>query len=82
MFFTALLLFFYWKKNNELVNKFNNSNKNYKFKTFGILSALFLVIHSMLHILGYAHEDKNDAILMESKEIEFLSEIGVKDPYK
>ena len=43
---------------------------------------IHLVIHSMLHILGYAHEDKNDAILMESKEIEFLSEIGVKDPYK
>ena len=43
---------------------------------------IHLVIHSMLHILGYAHEDKNDAILMESKEIEFLSKIGVKDPYK
>ena len=43
---------------------------------------IHLVIHSLLHILGYAHEDKNDAILMESKEIEFLSKIGVKDPYK
>ena len=43
---------------------------------------IHLVIHSMLHILGYTHEDKNDAILMESKEIEFLPKIGVKDPYK
>ena len=43
---------------------------------------IHLVIHSLLHILGYTHENKNDAILMESKEIEFLSKIGVKDPYK
>ena len=48
MFLTALLLIFYWKQNNELVNKINSSNKNYKFKIFGILSALFLVIHSIL----------------------------------
>ena len=43
---------------------------------------IHLVIHSLLHILGYTHENKNDAILMESKEVEFLSKIGVKDPYK
>ena len=48
MFLTALLLFFYWKNNNELINTLNSSNLNYKFKTFGILSAVFLVIHSIL----------------------------------
>ena len=48
MFLTALLLFFYWKNNNGLVNNLNSSNLNYKFKTFGILSAVFLVIHSIL----------------------------------
>ena len=48
MFLTALLLFFYWKNNNILVNNLNSSNLNYKFKTFGILSAVFLVIHSIL----------------------------------
>ena len=48
MFLTAIFLFFYWKNNNELVNNFNSSNLNYKFKTFGILSAIFLVIHSIL----------------------------------
>ena len=41
-----------------------------------------LLIHSMLHIVGYGHENENDAILMETKEVEFLSKIGVKDPYK
>ena len=48
MFLTALLVFFYWKNNNELINNLNSSNLNYKFKTFGILSAVFLVIHSIL----------------------------------
>ena len=48
MFLTAVLLFVYWKNNNQLVNNLNSSNFNYKFKTFGILSAVFLVIHSIL----------------------------------
>ena len=48
MFLTAILLYIYWKNNNQLVNNLNSSNTNYKFKTFGILSAIFLVIHSIL----------------------------------
>tara|TARA_B110000967_G_C18721082_1_gene477703 strand:- start:193 stop:897 length:705 start_codon:yes stop_codon:yes gene_type:complete len=49
MIITACLLYFYWKKNNLLINKFNNiSDKNYYFKTFGVLSAVFLAIHSVL----------------------------------
>ena len=48
MFLTAVLLFIYWKNNNQLVNNLNLSKINYKFKTFGILSAIFLVIHSIL----------------------------------
>ena len=45
-----LLHFFiiYWRNNNQLINKVYLSNINYKFKTFGILSAIFLVIHSIL----------------------------------
>ena len=48
MFLTAALLFLYWKNNNLLINNLNSSNINYKFKTFGILSAIFLIIHSIL----------------------------------
>ena len=48
MFLTAFLVVIYWKNNNQLVNNFNSTEINYKFKTFGILSAIFLVIHSIL----------------------------------
>ena len=49
MILTSILLYFYWQKNNRLINNFNDiSNKNYSFKTFGILSAIFLTIHSIL----------------------------------
>jgi len=49
MFLTSYLLYLYWNKNNQLVNYFNHvSNKENKFKTFGILSAIFLAIHSLL----------------------------------
>ena len=47
MILTSIFLYFYWKNNNELVNNLNTTNKNYKFKTFGILSAVFLAIHSI-----------------------------------
>ena len=47
MITTAIILYYYWVNNNNLVNKFKSTNINYKFKTFGILSAVFLAIHSI-----------------------------------
>ena len=47
MILTAIFLYYYWKNNNNLVNNLYSTNINYKFKTFGILSAVFLVIHSI-----------------------------------
>ena len=48
MVLTAVFLFYYWSNSNNLVNHLNSTNINYKFKTFGILSAFFLIIHSVL----------------------------------
>ena len=48
MLITAFLLYLYWSKNNQLVNNLKSSNLNHKFKIYGILSAIFLVIHSIL----------------------------------
>ena len=47
MIITAITLYYYWSNNNSLVNKFKSTNIDYKFKTFGILSAIFLAIHSI-----------------------------------
>jgi len=47
MIFTAVTLYYYWVNNNRLVNRYKLTNINYKFKTFGILSAIFLAIHSI-----------------------------------
>ena len=48
MILTAILLYYYWNNNNVLINNFRSTNINYKFRTFGILSAIFLAIHSIL----------------------------------
>ena len=47
MIITAIMLYYYWLNNNNLLNKFKSTNINYKFKMFGILSAIFLAIHSI-----------------------------------
>ena len=47
MIITAILLYYYWNRNNNLVNELYSTKLNYKFKIFGILSAVFLAIHSV-----------------------------------
>lgn len=40
-----------------------------------------MVIHGTLHLLGYDHEDDDEAEEMESLEISLLAAIGFADPY-
>ena len=48
MIITGILLFFYWNYNNNLICKIRNTeNFKYKFRIFGILSVIFLIIHSI-----------------------------------
>ena len=37
----------------------------------------FLLVHSLLHLIGYDHLEEKDRILMEEKQREFLSLIGI-----
>jgi probable rRNA maturation factor len=41
-----------------------------------------LVIHGVLHLLGYDHENDPPAAAMESLEIRILAELGYPDPYR
>ena len=43
--------------------------------------AAHLVVHGMLHLLGFDHEGDEEAEAMEALEIKVLSTIGIADPY-
>jgi len=40
-----------------------------------------MMIHGVLHLLGYDHQNKNDANLMESLETEIMQGLGFPPPY-
>jgi len=49
MFITAVLLILYWRESNKLIQTINNDfTKNKRFLFFGVGSAIFLIIHSLL----------------------------------
>ena len=37
----------------------------------------FLVVHSMLHLMGYDHIEENDRILMEERQRDILDQLGI-----
>lgn len=41
-----------------------------------------LVVHGMLHLQGYDHENNRDARVMERREAEIVVKLGYADPYK
>ena len=41
-----------------------------------------LTIHGILHLLGYDHEQADEALVMESLETEILAQLGISDPYQ
>jgi probable rRNA maturation factor len=40
-----------------------------------------MVVHGVLHLLGYDHENDRDADDMESREVKILAQFGYADPY-
>ena len=41
-----------------------------------------IVIHGVLHLCGYDHEEENEAQEMEATEIKVLAGFGYSDPYR
>jgi probable rRNA maturation factor len=40
-----------------------------------------MVVHGVLHLLGYDHENDRDADVMEAREVKILSQFGYSNPY-
>lgn len=43
---------------------------------------IHLIMHGFLHLLGYDHQDEDDAAQMEALEIAAMAELGLANPYK
>jgi len=41
-----------------------------------------MIVHGLLHLQGYDHENDNDAAVMEKRERALLARFGYPDPYK
>jgi len=41
-----------------------------------------LLVHGLLHLLGYDHQDNAEAEEMEALETRILAEMGIADPYR
>ncbi|MGH6969564.1 MAG: rRNA maturation RNase YbeY, partial [Stellaceae bacterium] len=41
-----------------------------------------LVVHGVLHLLGFDHERAAEARRMEALEVEILAGLGISDPYR
>jgi len=41
-----------------------------------------LLIHGVLHLAGYDHEEDEEALIMEGKETQILSTLGIRAPYE
>lgn len=61
---------------NTIIEESKAENKNF------LNHFYHLVVHGMLHLLGYDHEDDTEAEHMQQKEISILKELSVNNPYQ
>ena len=59
----------------KILSESKEKNKNFKNHFYHIL------LHGLLHLLGYDHNDEESANNMENLEISILNSIGIDNPY-
>jgi len=66
----------------DIVIAYGVTNSEAKNKKISVSSHLcHLVVHGMLHLLGYDHLNDDDAQVMEKMETLVLKQLGINDPY-
>ena len=58
-----------------IANEANQENKSIE------NHLIHLLIHSVLHLLGYDHETNDKALIMENLEIKILKNLNIDNPY-
>lgn len=59
----------------RLLTEANNENKDFS------SHLTHLILHSILHLIGFDHIEKNEANIMENIEIAILQQINIRNPY-
>jgi probable rRNA maturation factor len=66
----------------EIAFGFNEIQQSAKERNINFLHHfMHLTIHSILHLVGYDHQDEQDSDAMEALEVKILEQFGINNPY-
>lgn len=66
----------------DIVVAFETTKKEAEEQNISLADHLFhLVVHGVLHLIGYDHMTDDDAVEMETLEIKILAQNGIDNPY-
>ena len=67
----------------DIILSYETLKKETKMKNLSLQKHLsHILIHGILHLKGYTHENVNDTKLMQNEEVRILKNLNIKNPYK